>query len=269
MGVRAHRNPFYSNVLGAVKYTIATEGSNAIAVAVQFQDNKRADVGERVACRMWLSSDANGDTPLTDPPSGGVAAGTDGTVAQVPVPTGLHDIGTLAISATAERFKTTTTALYRVNGVQRTKAATDNLTFSAAHVITASKFGVVLVQINGAGTVSTKVPASPQAYNTDALALAALPAPDAGNVPLGYIAIENNAGDWTGNTDDLTAASDVTTAAFVDWPTNGGYGTHFDVTSEADGDLDLVVTETRIRTMYLNARLPDGSVWSSGALAFT
>lgn len=133
---------------------------------------------------------------------------------------GLLQIGTLAIDAVPEKFKTTTVALYRITGVGFRKAATTALTFTAAHVVTASKFGIILVQINDAGTISTKVPAATpttaMAYNTAALALAALPSPDASNIALGYIAIANNAGDWTANTDDLTNGSDVTTATFVD-----------------------------------------------------
>ncbi len=124
----------------------------------------------------------------------------------------------LAIHSTPEEFKTTNRFVGRLNGETFGKAATTALTFTANHVITASKFGVVLVQVTPAGTISTKVPGATQAYNSAALALAALPAADAGNVPMGYIAIANNAGDWTANTDDLTAASDVTTATFVDYP---------------------------------------------------
>lgn len=122
----------------------------------------------------------------------------------------------LAKSATPEQFKTTRTARYRIAGVNYTKAPTDALTFTAAHNVTASKFGIVLVQINAAGTISTKVPASPQAYNSAALALAALPAVDASNIALGYLALANDAGTWVANTDDLTNGSDLTTAAFTD-----------------------------------------------------
>jgi hypothetical protein len=130
---------------------------------------------------------------------------------------GLVNIGTIIVSGVAaEKFKITTTAVFRIAGVLYSKTATDNLTFTAAHVITASKYGCVLVQINAAGTVSTKVVATPQAYATAAAALAALPAADASNIALGYWAIANNAGDWTANTDDLTDGSDVTTALFVD-----------------------------------------------------
>lgn len=123
--------------------------------------------------------------------------------------------GNLAIDAVAEKFKTTQDALYTINGIPYTKSVATALTFTAAHVITASKFGVILIQINAAGTISTKVPTSPQAYNDAPTALAALPAADTGNVALGYIAIANNTGDWTANTDDLTDGSDVTTASFT------------------------------------------------------
>jgi hypothetical protein len=124
--------------------------------------------------------------------------------------------GNLAIDAVPEKFKTTQDAVYTVGGIPATKSAATALTFTAAHVITASKFGVILVQINAAGTISTKVPSSPQAYNDAPTALAALPDADTDNVALGYIAIENNAGDWTANTDDLTNGSDLTSATFND-----------------------------------------------------
>lgn len=129
----------------------------------------------------------------------------------------LFDIGTLAISGVAaEKFKTTTTAAYKIGGAQYTKAATDNLTFTAAHVVTATLWGIILIQINAAGTVSTKVPAATQAYASQALALAALPQADANNVALGYIIINADSGDWTANTDDMTNGSDLTTATFTD-----------------------------------------------------
>lgn len=123
---------------------------------------------------------------------------------------------TLAIDAVPEKFKTTTTMYYTISGVSYAKLAAAAIVFTAAHVITANKFGIILLQINAAGVVSSKVPLANQAYNTAALALAALPAADADNIAIGYIAIANNAGDWTANVDDLTNASDVTTAAFVD-----------------------------------------------------
>lgn len=125
--------------------------------------------------------------------------------------------GLLAKDATAEKFKTVSATSVRINGVVYSKAATTAQTFTAAHVISATKFGCVLIQQNASGTISSKVALSTQAYNTAPLALAALPVADSGNVALGYIAIAAGAGSWTANTDDLTNASDVTTAAFNDY----------------------------------------------------
>jgi hypothetical protein len=123
--------------------------------------------------------------------------------------------GTLAVDAVPEKFKTTTVLYWRRGGIQFSKAATTAIVFTASHVITASKYGIVLVQITDAGVISTKVPSSTQAYNTSALALAAKPAVDAGNTEVGYMIIQNNTGDWTANTDDLTAASDITAVTFT------------------------------------------------------
>ncbi len=136
------------------------------------------------------------------------------------MPDGVMQIGTLAIDAVPEKFKTTTVLYWRRNGIQFSKAATTAIVFTAAHVVTASKYGAILVQITDAGVISTKVGETTQttamAYNTSALAIAALPAADTGNTIVGYIVVNNNAGTWTANTDDLTAASDITAATFVD-----------------------------------------------------
>jgi len=130
--------------------------------------------------------------------------------------------GTLLISATPEDFKTTTTAYFRIANAQYSKAATDSLSFSAADTINTgaavgSFWGIWLVQIDAAGTISTKSPAADQVYVSEAAAIAALPAVDAGNVALGYITV--NANDdvaWIANTDDLTPTSDCADANFTD-----------------------------------------------------
>lgn len=136
----------------------------------------------------------------------------------------LLDIGTLAISATPEQFKTTTTAMFLLSGAQRTKAAADNLTFSAADTIntaadTGDFHGAWLVQTDKDGTVSTK-PAGgldDQVYTSKQDAIDALPEADADNVALGYITVQANTdSSWTANTDDLTDASDCAAATFVD-----------------------------------------------------
>lgn len=279
--VAKRRSPWQLNTVENISFTVGTEALDAIAVAVQLKDQKFRDLTRRGQLDFYLSSDANGDTvlPAHLMPSGGYAAGADGTVLRgVKHDEGLVAKGTLAIDAAPEKFKTTTTAVYRVGGAQYSKAAATAIVFTAAHVVAAAKFGVVLVQVNAAGTVTTKVPGAtqttPMAYNTAALALAALPAPDAGNVVLGWITLDNSgsdgssAGAWVAITDDLTDASDITAAAFVDAPENGQYPPQFAAVSEADGDIDVVVTHVGVRTMYLCARMPDGRVEASGAITF-
>ncbi len=122
----------------------------------------------------------------------------------------------LAKDAVPEQWKTLNTLRYRISGVNYSAAPVTAQTFSAAHVVSASKFGIILFQVNAAGTISTKVPAGTQAYNSAALALAAKPLPDASNIEVGYLIIDNDAGAWTANTDDLTNGSDLTTATFTD-----------------------------------------------------
>jgi len=132
---------------------------------------------------------------------------------------GLYDIGTLAISATADQFKTTTTAIFKIGGAQYSKVATDNLEFTAADTVNAAagagiKYGIWRVQIDAAGTISTKPGGglADQVYTTAALALAALPAVDANNVSLGYITVASPTSTaFTCNTTALT-----TIGAFVD-----------------------------------------------------
>lgn len=137
--------------------------------------------------------------------------------------TGIITVGGLAITAAAEKFKTAAASFYAVAGVLKTKAATDNLVFSSAYTVnlaagaTTNHWGAFLVQINAAGTISTKAVSADQDYATEALAVAALPDPDAAQVALGYITIRSKASAaWTANTDDMTDASDVTTADFYD-----------------------------------------------------
>lgn len=254
-------------------FTVGAEGGNVINVAAQLKDRENGnDLTCRAHVRGYLSGDANGDSLLATAPDGGVAIGTDGVL--VPVTPALANAllvdGNLAIDAVPEKFKTTQTACYLVNGISRTKAATTALVFTAAHVITASKFGVILVQIDAAGNISTKVPGANQAYDNAPAALAALPAVDAGNVALGYIAIENNAGDWTANTDDLTNGSDLTTAAFTDASESSvGGAKAFELVSEVDGDIDIDITHAAgAKTLYLVLVMPDGKLMVSPAITF-
>lgn len=256
--------------MGTPSFVVGAEGGgNTINVAIQIKDGTGADSAQRGAWRAYLSDDANGDSLTATPPSGGCAIGTDGLL--IPVTPALADSvlvhGHLAVDAVPEKFKTAQDAAILINGISHVKAATTAIVFSAAHVITASKFGVVLVQINAAGTISTKVPLATQAYDDAPTALGALPAPDAGNVALGYIAIANDAGDWTANTDSLT--DDVTSAAFTD-TTEAAIGApkEFELVSEQDGDIDINIVEAGAATWYLVLVRPNGGLVVSGAITF-
>lgn len=262
------RSPYYEPEVGSIGFTIGTEATDIINVALQVKDFAGADAAARRRLHAYLSSDANGDVVAASPQ--GVDIGTDGTL--IPKTgtrvTGLTTKGTLAIDAVPEKFKTTSTATYNIAGVTYTKNAATAIVFTLAHVVSASKFGVILIQVNAAGTVSTKVPLATQAYTSAALALAALPAPDAGKVALGYIAIAAKAATWTANTDDMTNGSDLTTATFVDGDEITSVPSAFDLVCEADGDIDIDITDTRVRTYYLNVVLPDGTINTSGPIAF-
>jgi len=165
------------------------EGTNSTANSLQFQDTRIPTETQYNALVNFLDS--------------GILVNAD-----------------LAISATAEKFKTTATAYYFVDGYPVAKAAEDNLVFSAAYTINAATgagalWGAFLVQGNKAGTISTKAAAADQVYETEDEAVAALPAADAGNTALGYIVVNANDGaDWTANTDDMTDASDCLTTTF-------------------------------------------------------
>lgn len=178
----------------------------------------------------------------------------------------------LAIDAVPEKFKLiTNTVIFTVDGVFKSKAPATAIAFSAAHKVTAAKYGAILVQISAAGTVSTKVVASPQAYNSAAEALAALPAADAARTALGYIAIQAGVADWTAQTDDLVAASDLAAVSFNNYgvrkPLTGAITplalqTVAGVVSETAADVNILEDEwlVIIATTDGDAALTDGSV---------
>lgn len=133
---------------------------------------------------------------------------------------GLITAPTFTVHSTPEQMAATA-FVGRASSIVFEKAAATAITFSAAHVITASKYGIILIQVSSAGVYSTKVPSATQAYNSAAEALAALPEADAGKTAVARLAILNNAGDWTANTDDLTNGSDLATAAFTSMTAQG------------------------------------------------
>lgn len=121
----------------------------------------------------------------------------------------------LAIDAVPEKFKILTAFAYRAGAGFFTKAAATAIVFSANDVINgANKWGAFLVQVDSAGTVTTKG-ALANAFVTEQAAVAALPLADASKAVIGYISVQAKNATWTANTDDLTNGSDCVVAHFI------------------------------------------------------
>ena len=127
----------------------------------------------------------------------------------------------LVIGSTAEKVANVAFD-FRIAGVSYSKAAVAAGTaFSAAHVVSASKWGAINMYINAAGTIFSRVPLATQAYDTaeEAHAAADLIPISSGAAYLGRVLIAADGGGWLAITDDLTDGSDLTTANFLSSPT--------------------------------------------------
>lgn len=60
--------------------TVGDESTNVVAVTVQLKRGDGVAVDERHIVNVFITDDANGDTPSTASPSTGLAAGTDGCI---------------------------------------------------------------------------------------------------------------------------------------------------------------------------------------------
>lgn len=127
----------------------------------------------------------------------------------------LHDVTFSQNSGTDSDLDHTAFMYKGASGV--TLKAAGTITTLATTTVTALKFGVILVQVlRSNGTVSTKVPGAAQAYDSAALAIAALPAPDTGNSAVAYAVVEADAGNWVANTDDFS--TDLTAISYYRLP---------------------------------------------------
>ena len=183
----------------------------------------------------------------------------------------LKEIGTIQVSATPEKFKTTTTAYYQIARNRRTKTATDDLTFSQNYTINAAEdsgqfWGAFLIQIDTDGNISTKAVSLDQAYATEAAAVAALPAPDSGNVVLGWIALRTNIdAKWTANSDDMDDGGGGDIATYEGYDNTAG--TIQAVTLTGSVNLEGLVTREASR-LQLTGSLGDGLVDVGDCLEF-
>lgn len=143
---------------------------------------------------------------------------------------GLLQIGTITVSGGDDtKFKTTTEAIYTIAGLPYTKAATDNLVFSAADTINtggaaSALWGAWLVEIGVDGAVHTK-PAgglADQVYANEAAAIAALPSATVSHVQVGYFTVQGLVSTaWTANASNFTVgvgAGNCTARNFYDLP---------------------------------------------------
>lgn len=194
-----------------------------------------------------------------------------------PLPSEVISNPTLAIGSTAERVANAAFD-FMIDDVSYSKGeVAAGSAFSEAHTITASRFGIVNIYIDANGDISSLVPGSSQtdaqAYTTASLALAAGEGIVAlsGTVKIGHILIENDAGLWTANTDDLTDASDVTTTTFF-----SETSTFLDIATHTFTGAELIVQKalfhvvnqgSKYTRLYLSTLTGTGEVTATWAQA--
>jgi hypothetical protein len=97
---------------------------------------------------------------------------------------------------------------YLINGVLYLKAAVAAGTAPGNDIIPKGKYGAVALDIGADGTIdAVEAPANSTGYSTAALAAAALPAPAADHVRMGYVTAMKSDGTFTFGTTDLNDAS--------------------------------------------------------------
>lgn len=92
-------------------------------------------------------------------------------------------------------------------GVFVNVAATAAQAFSDAFTVVDGGWGVVLVQIDGAQAITTKVPQLSMGFATEADALNACPVPDSGNGVVGILTIEASGADFDATVDNTSTAN--------------------------------------------------------------
>lgn len=164
----------------------------------------------------------------------------------------------LAVGSTAERVANGAFD-FRINGTNFSKAAVSaGSVFTAAHVIgdgASALWGVILIYIDKAGLIISKAPLATQVYASAELAhvagdaLQAEPVLDsAGAAYIGRVLIQSDTTTWTANTDDMTNASDLTTATFL-----SDTGDFFDLASHTLTAKELVSQRAMFHITVKNA----------------
>jgi hypothetical protein len=161
----------------------------------------------------------------------------------------LRKTAALAIDATPEDFQISAFS-YSIDGAEYVKAAATGISFTAAHIVEQGKFGAILVEIDTAGTVTTKIGEATQTtlmgYDTSALAVAALPSETAGKRAIGYIVIEANSNNATLTTALAGANNDLVYTAVATGAEGNDVTIAYIDPAANDAVLDVVVTGTDI-----------------------
>lgn len=127
----------------------------------------------------------------------------------------------LAIGGTTTSYKHTTQVAFIAGGLLQLSATTADHAFTAANTITQDTWGVWLVTL-ASTTWKTTPAATAMAYTTEALAIAAMPAPPANEAVMGYITIRaRSTATFTANTTNLTADNGSTNAQTVNYYDGG------------------------------------------------
>lgn len=101
--------------------------------------------------------------------------------------------------------KNATAFFYSNGGTMKTFAANGNFDTGTTKTVTGSLYSAALLTVVAAGTGLVTWAAS--SYASEALAIAALPAPAATDTPVGYVTIQAHASGFTAGTDALTTGT--------------------------------------------------------------
>jgi hypothetical protein len=132
--------------------------------------------------------------------------------AEVPMTTSTPTIGTTVTVATPASF-------IAINGVIGSVAAETAKAFGALGTIPTGTWGLILLEriANGTTTFQSASANYTTGYATEALAIAAMPAPGANEVPTGFVTILAGAGGWVAGTDALAGGTGGTPAAATNY----------------------------------------------------
>lgn len=157
------------------------------------------------ACR--ITAPVNSDLAQTEVSLNNALYGMNNLLAlmagqEVPGTTATLSIGTTVTLATSA-------SVIYVDGVYAAVSALTGQAFGALGTIPASTWGLILVQRVAAGT-ETFVSAADNyttGYASEALALAAIPAPTSARVPIGFVTILASSSGWVAGTDALAGGT--------------------------------------------------------------